>query len=144
MKSSASRTFFFLLFAFAGMQLSAQQGETRVITLVCDSAQLPQSGQAQNACYFEGGQDINPKEFLSYANVGDEIIWEAFDSAQQFTIVITKIRRMGGTNIFDSEEVPGRGRAQRRTDQDYRYAVHFTLDGTNRNFIIDPKIRVNQ
>lgn len=142
MKSSASRTFFFLLFAFAGMQLSAQQGETRVITLVCDSNQLPQSGPAENACYFQGGQDVNPKEFLSYANVGDEIIWEAYDSTEQFTIVVTRILHLGGTNIFDAGEVPGRGRAQRRTDRDYRYAIHFTLEGTTRNFHIDPKIQV--
>ena len=109
-------------------------------TLACDIEALEGGANPAEACYFTEDPEVNPELFTIEAQVGEEITWEGEDR-----IVIRKIQYYKGRNIFDKDP-EGNGQIKARPNQKtegdpYYYRIHFKIDGTEKNFIIDPIIR---
>jgi len=119
----------------------------QTITLVCNSERLSEESPTE-ACYFVGGEGVNPEEFTTYATVGEEITWVGESSTEDDTIDITMIKIKRGRNIFDSDELPGErsviGQIMRATPEDdpYVYRIFFKVNSTGKNYQIDPIIKV--
>ena len=109
-------------------------------TLACDIEALDSGASPTEACYFTEDPELNPELFTIDAQVGEEITWTGMDR-----IVVWKIQYYKGRNIFDRDP-EGNGeikaRPNRRTEgEPYYYRIHFKIDGTEKNYMIDPIIR---
>lgn len=134
MKTIRLLFFFTLVLAF---NLAAGQ---QTATLACDIEALEGDTKPSEACYFTENPEVNPELFTIEAQVGEEITWTGEDR-----IVVWKIQYYKGRNIFDRDP-EGNGeikaRPNKKTEGDpYYYRIHFKIDGTERNFMIDPIIR---
>ncbi len=130
--------FFLILAGFAYGQ--------QTVTLICNPATIDESG-ATAACYFLGGEDVNPEEFTTYASVGETITWVGQSTSEGDSIDVFMIKYQGGVNVFNGEELSGettvQGRVERATpdDQPYKYEIRFKINSTGRLYKIDPIVR---
>lgn len=129
-----------LIFFVSVLFFSAVAMAQQTATLICDIAALEAGSNPAEVCYFEEDPEVNPELFTIEAEVGEEITWDGGDR-----IVIRMIQHYGGRNIFDRDpEGNGQIKAKpnKKTEEDpYRYRIHFKIDGTERNYMIDPIIR---
>ena len=132
----------FVIFIFLAGFAYGQQ----TVTLVCNPAAIDESG-ATGACYFVGGEDVNPEEFTTFASVGETITWEGQSTSEDDSIDVFMIKYQGGVNVFNREELPGeaivQGRVERATpdNEPYKYEIRFKVNSTGRLYKIDPIIR---
>ena len=118
----------------------------QTVTLICNPAALDESG-ATGACYFLGGEGVNPEEFTTYANVGETITWVGQSTLEDDSVDIFMIKYQGGVNVFNREELSGervvQGRIDKATpdDEPYKYEIRFKINSTGRLYKIDPIIR---
>lgn len=130
--------FFLILTGFAYSQ--------QTVTLICNPAAIDESG-ATGACYFVGGEDMNPEEFTTYASVGETLTWVGQSTSEEDSIDVFMIKYQGGVNVFNSEELSGdrfvRGRVERATpdDEPYKYEIRFKINSTGKLYKIDPLIK---
>ena len=74
--------FFLILSGFAYGQ--------QTVTLVCNPNAIEESG-ATGACYFLGGEDVNPEEFTTYASVGETLTWVGQSTSEEDSIDVTDL-----------------------------------------------------
>jgi len=131
----------FRLTIFASIVLLATPAfSQQTATLACDIEALQNGSKPAEVCYFVENPDIDPELFTIEAEVGEEIIWSGED-----TIIIRKVQHYGGTNIF-SKDPEGDGEIKARPDKKtngkpYKYKLKFRLEGSNKQYKIDPIIR---
>jgi len=149
------RTSFILLLLLSSYSC---QTDTVVITLTVDTAQLGNDRNNPGGCTLSATpasvvifDDGDPKTYTIKVEKGTEIIWEGVTTDGD-DIKIKNITYVEGTNIFNSNSIPGKvqngkekvkGKARRKTakDKDYVYKIKFRVDEFG-NFTLDPKIRV--
>lgn len=131
----------FRLISFASIALFVTSAfAQQTATLACDIEALRDGSKPAEVCHFVENPDSNPELFTIEAEVGEEIIWSGEDS-----ILIRKVKHYGGTNIFD-QDPEGDGeiiaRPNKKTNgKPYRYKLKFRLEGSNKQYKIDPIIR---
>ncbi len=144
MKSNHSLIFSFFLLLFTGLTFAQQ-----TVTLICNPDQIDESGPV-GACYFLGGEDVNPEDYTTYASVGEVITWVGRSTSSDDSIDVFMIKYQGGVNVFNREELPGetsvQGRVERATPEDnpYKYEIRFKINSTGRLYKIDPIIKVKR
>lgn len=132
----------FVIFIFLAGFAYGQQ----TVTLICDPAAIDESG-ATGACYFLGGEDVNPEEFTTVASVGETITWVGQSTSQDDSINIFMIKYQGGVNVFNREALEGevtvQGQIQNATPEDapYKYEIRFKINSTGKLYKIDPLIK---
>ncbi len=118
----------------------------QTVTLICNPAAIEESG-ATGACYFLGGEGVNPEEFTTYASVGETITWTGQSTSEDDSVNIFMIKYQGGVNVFNKEELSGesmvQGQIDRATpdDEPYKYEIRFKINSTGKLYKIDPIIR---
>ena len=135
-----------LVFIFACTTLYSQD-EHRV-TLKCNVAALKAGNPAYQVCQFvnqEPGTDT--RDFTTYAEVGDTIIWDGESSDGTAAIDIKKIKRAKGTDVFNGKNPEGDTTVvaeieEKTTGKPYTYKISFKINNTGTMYSIDPKIIV--
>ncbi len=118
----------------------------QTVTLICNPAAIDESG-ATGACYFLGGEGVNPEEFTTYASVGETITWVGQSTTEEDSIDVFMIKYQGGVNVFNREQLDGeqtvRGQIDKATpdDEPYKYEIRFKINSTGKLYKIDPIIR---
>ena len=131
----------FRLIIFASIVLFATSAfSQQTATLACDTEALQNGSKPAEVCHFVENPDIDPELFTIEAEVGEEILWSGED-----TILIRKVKHYGGTKIFD-QDPEGDGeiiaRPNKKTNgRPYKYKLKFRLEGSNKQYTIDPIIR---
>ena len=130
-----------IAFLFTGFCFGQQ-----TVTLICNPNAIDESGPT-GACYFLGGEGVNPVEFTTYASVDEVITWVGQATTDEDSIDVFMIKYQGGTNVFNSNELGGersvQGRIQNATPEDspYKYEIRFKVNSTGKLYKIDPLIR---
>ena len=132
----------FRLIIFASIVLFATSVfSQQTATLACDIEALQNGSKPAEVCYFVENPDINPELFTIEAEVGEEILWSG-----EGTVLIRKVKHYGGTNVFNKDPEGGGeiiARPNKKTDgKPYRYKLKFRLEGSNKQYKIDPIIKV--
>ena len=118
----------------------------QTVTLICNPIELGDSDPTE-ACYFLGGEGVNPMDYTTVAELGEEITWIGRSTSDEDSIDIKMIKYERGINVFDKDSIQGerivRGRIINRTteDQPYKYKIFFKVNNTQRMYRIDPLIR---
>ena len=118
----------------------------QTVTLICNPAAIEASG-ATGACYFLGGEGVNPEEFTTYASVGETLTWVGQSTSEDDSVDVFMIKYQGGVNVFSREELSGdssvQGRVERATpdDEPYKYEIRFKINSTGKLYRIDPIVR---
>ncbi|MGI9531531.1 hypothetical protein [Lutimonas sp.] len=118
------------------------------VTLRCDVAALNEGEDPATACRFvDQDPSMTTKEYTTYAEVGDTIIWKGESTDGSAAIDIKKIKYERGTNVFNKTDLDGTttvvGSIVKKTNgKDYTYTISFKINNTGKMHSIDPKIRV--
>lgn len=91
-----------------------------------------------------------PEEFTVVVADGSHIVWEAVSSSSpEDKVKIIMIKRDKGPRILDSDEVMGdeNGKAssvinKRLLNNPLKYQILFKVNGTDKVYTIDPKIKI--
>ncbi len=138
--------FFALVFAlfFTGLSFSQNQFAA---SLNCNVDSLKAGIPAYKACHFVGQvPNTDTREFTTYVEVGDAIIWSGQSTDGNTKIDIKKIKHEDGTNVFDKDELEGQaivvGTIKKKTNgEPYKYKISFKINNKRKMYSIDPKIR---
>ena len=130
-----------------------------IITLIVNTEEI-ENTNINVTCYFEGQKEgTSIKEFTTWANVGDRIIWQGEPTVKKEgnIVNITRIQHEHGNDIFSKNMLSGNGQDSEKVvglvlnlapaGNEYKYKIFFTVihNGKKRNgtFRIDPKIQVD-
>ncbi len=135
-----------LVFAVLFTGLSYAQNQIDAI-LSCDVAALEAGTPAYEACSFvdqEPGTDT--REYTTYAEIGDTIIWRGESTDGSAAVDIRKIKYHKGTNVFNKTDLDGEttvvGTIKKNTNgKPYKYKISFKIDNKGKMHSIDPKIK---
>ena len=109
------------------------------------------SNDPESFCYFENKGDV--RTYMTVANLAEYLIWNGVSTTnEKDSIHIKRIQRVRGTNVFNSEKINSIGKEKvvraiiynpTQPGNDYKYKIHFKINGTGQNYVIDPLIRTN-
>ena len=140
---SLSLTLFFGLL-FTSLSFSQNQIEA---SLSCDVAALKAGTPAYEACHFvDQDHETDTRDYTTYAEIGDTIIWSGQSTDGSANIDIRKIKHDGGTNVFNKPEIDGSstvvGEIKNNTNgKPYKYKISFKINNKGTMYSIDPKIK---
>ena len=146
MKSSRLFLLLTLLFLLPILAIGQTKITLRVNT---EGLKSKPSNQPESFCYFENEGDA--RTYLTLANLSEYLIWNGVSTTnEKDSIHIKKIQRVKGTNVFNSRKIKSIGKEKvvraiiynpTQPGNDYKYKIHFKINGTGDNYVIDPLIR---
>ena len=131
------------------------QQDIKTITLYVDTSNINQQNM-DATCNFGQPAGVSNKDFTTYVELGDRIIWKGVSSSSPNTdrVKIKKIRYVSGSEILNSNVIRNswfsskvKGKVRNGKPEDIeKYSIEFKVirNGNNERFIIDPKLQIGK